>query len=508
LNRIKKHISNGLILSLCLVAQLRISAQEHWPTIGKGINLDFSTTEVNKIGYDPAYYDVFKAAGFKSVRFFVKQGVDPMFYRDAIDGAINKGLTAVITGFTSKAKGKASFVEYWREFAELYQMYPKELVFEIMNEPKMAGHPNEYQYDVELMQWLGDAIVAIRATSPTRIIAIGGPHNNHADMLLKYVTPEFLTYHLPDGTGFKEDKNIWGIFHNYRPQHWTHSHITKSIVKANPKWKEEILEALEWGHEWAKKHKKKVVMSEWGSKLPNNRQEVLKFIKFMKDECKKRDIDWMYYTGVFNNAWTFSLYTSEWGFEKTADIVEALTDQKPQIMHLPTNQINNSTFMMDREHWYSNGHVTLNTVEGEGVNGSRALRCNVMFVWPEQPVIYQQTQPDWRFYSEGFYMLQLRQGNTYKISFYAKTPVNKTKLSVQLGVAPENKTVLWTSEQVEINTELTKYEFTYTHESESVENVRFSILFTERHSEIILDDIKLRGTRPEYQKSANVSKNN
>ena len=64
-----------------------VQASEDWPVIGQGINLDFATTEVNKIGYHAAYYDVFKAAylhetplskvpspGFDSVRFFVKQG--------------------------------------------------------------------------------------------------------------------------------------------------------------------------------------------------------------------------------------------------------------------------------------------------------------------------------------------------------------------------------------------------------------------------------------------------
>ena len=236
-------------------------------------------------------------------------------------------------------------------------------------------------------------------------------------------------------------------------------------------------------------------MSEWGAKLTSNRQEILDYIKFMTFESAKRDIDWMYYCGVFNNAWTFSLYTSEYGFEKTADIVEALTGEEPKIMVLPTNQINNSTFIMDREHWYSNGHVTLNTVEGEGVDGSRALRCMVMFVWPQEPVIYQQTKPDWRFYSEGFYMLQLRQGNTYNISFYAKSTTYKTKLRVQLGNA-NNNPVLWTSDPVEINTDLIKYEFTYVHETESVDNARFSIIFSDRHSEIILDEIKLIGSQP------------
>ena len=219
-----------------LLVNISSQAQENWPNIGQGINLDFSTTEVNKIGYDPAYYDVFKAAGFESVRFFVKWGTEPNVYRPAIDGALKRGLTVVVTGFTGKCHGKKAFVEYWKNFADFYQMYPKELVFEIMNEPLMAGHPNEYKFDVELMKWLGDAIVAIREISPSRVIAVGGPNYNHADMLVKYVTPEYLDYRLPDGSGFREDENIWGIFHNYKPQGWSHSHVTKSVIEFNPNW--------------------------------------------------------------------------------------------------------------------------------------------------------------------------------------------------------------------------------------------------------------------------------
>lgn len=53
------------------------------------------------------------------------------------------------------------------------------------------------------MNWLGAATVAIRESSPTRVIAIGGPGYNPADTLLKYVTPKYLNYKLPDGTGFE-----------------------------------------------------------------------------------------------------------------------------------------------------------------------------------------------------------------------------------------------------------------------------------------------------------------
>ena len=149
---------------------------------------------------------------------------------------------------------------------------------------------------------------------------------------------------------------------------------------------------------------------------------------------------------------------------------------------------------MDTYHWYSNAQVTLGTADGQGVDGSGALRCMVMFTNPQEPVIYQETKPTWRFYSEGFHMLQLRQGNTYDISFYAKSATGNTQLRVQLGYAG-NDPVLWTSDPVEIHGDLQKYELTYAHESESVENARFSIIFGDRHSEVILDEIKLVGSR-------------
>ncbi len=487
---------NAVLIPIISLFSLALSqASEHWPEIGQGVNLDFSTTEVNKIGYDPAYYDVFRAAGFDSVRFFVKQGIEPIHYREAIDGAINRGLTVVIAGFTGRVFGKESFVEYWREFGELYQMYRKELVFEIMNEPLMAGHPNEPKYDVEVMEWLGDAIVAIRATNPTRVIAVGGPNFNHPDMLVKYATPEYLNYRLPDGTGFKEDENIWGIFHNYKPPGFSHSNVARSLNELFPDWKEQVLHELELADQWARTHNKKVLLSEWGSRLVNPREDVLELVNFVTKECAKRDIDWIYYCGVFNNAWPYGLYDSEWGLEKTADVVEVLTGQKPELMTLPTNQINNSAFMMDTFHWYSNAQVTLGTADGQGVDGSRALRCMVMFTNPKEPVIYQETKPTWRFYSEGFYMIQLRQGNTYDISFYAKCNTGNTQLQVQLGHGGGDP-VLWTSESVAIDSDLKKFELSYVHDTESVENGRFSIIFGDRHSEVILDDIKLVGARP------------
>ena len=42
-------------------------------TLGRGVNTDFTTTEVNKVAYDKGFYIAFKAAGFDSVRFLLSR---------------------------------------------------------------------------------------------------------------------------------------------------------------------------------------------------------------------------------------------------------------------------------------------------------------------------------------------------------------------------------------------------------------------------------------------------
>ena len=40
-------------------------------TLSKGVNTDFTATEVNKVSYDKGFYIAFKEAGFDSIRFFI-----------------------------------------------------------------------------------------------------------------------------------------------------------------------------------------------------------------------------------------------------------------------------------------------------------------------------------------------------------------------------------------------------------------------------------------------------
>lgn len=475
-------------------------------TLGKGVNTDFTATEVNKVSYDKGFYIAFKEAGFDSVRFFIKQGWNPEFYKPAVDDALELGLKVVLVPFSMYCWGKESLVQWWGEVAEYYGDYPAELIFEAFNEPKMAGHPDGEE--AETMAWYSACIQEIRRSNPTRLIAVGGPHFNGVQLLTKYVTPEYLSYTLQDGTSFADDPNIWGVFHCYHPKPFTHGAIDQDINKDHPGWRETILADLEEADAWSKKHSKKVYLSEWGARLNHEIKHVEEYTGFMVPELANRNIEWSYYCGVFNNAWPYGLYNSEWGFAGVEGVVKNLTGKEPPAEVPPTNQIVNSDFQLDLSDWNSSEYAIMGTADGQGVDGTRAIRVHVPFTFDPDvgrgviPSLYQQYEPDWKFRVRGKvqankYTIQLREGSIYQISFCARCEVGTARLHIQLGHAPENDPVIWTSEEITVDSKLKKYELEYEHAVQSVRNVRFSFIFLDRHSEIVLDQIELRGRRPE-----------
>ena len=72
-----------------------------------------------------------------------------------------------------------------------------------------------------VMEYLNAAIPIIRKTNPDRTLGIGGPGFNGGRELEEFVTPEYLTYRLEDGSGFEDDTNIIGLFHMYQPHKFT-----------------------------------------------------------------------------------------------------------------------------------------------------------------------------------------------------------------------------------------------------------------------------------------------
>ena len=222
--------------------------------IGKGINVDVSHLgggPPEKMLYDPAQYDAVKAAGFQSIRFFVVAGEDPAIYKTRIQDAFDRDLAVVIClwgsgQWASKPKeGIQEFVAIWDRIAKYYKDYPGSLVFELWNEPAgLIVEPGGIQGIKDgktVMEYLNAAIPIIRKTNPDRILGIGGPGFNGGRELEEFVTPEYLTYRLEDGSGFADDTNIIGIFHMYQPHKFTHGTLGLDEVLG---WKDEVREQM------------------------------------------------------------------------------------------------------------------------------------------------------------------------------------------------------------------------------------------------------------------------
>lgn len=198
--------------------------------LGRGINLG-NTLDAPKEGawgpeLRPYMFEVAAKAGFDSIRLPVKWSahaeleapytIDKTFFDRvdwAIAHAISRGLTIVVDMhhygntdeegmFDQPAKHHDRFLGLWKQIAEHYKDYPKELYLEVLNEPRGALESlwNEY---------MTEAVAIIRESNPGRTLVVGGGEWN------KYYKLSSVTF---------PDENIIATFHYYNPYCFTHQY--------------------------------------------------------------------------------------------------------------------------------------------------------------------------------------------------------------------------------------------------------------------------------------------
>jgi len=102
--------------------------------------------------------------------------------------------------FDQPVKHHDRFIGLWKQIADHYKNYPKELFLEPLNEPRGALEPLWNQY-------MADAVAAIRETNPGRTLIVGGIEWNKYYRLKDVVFP---------------DSNIIATYHYYNPYCFTH----------------------------------------------------------------------------------------------------------------------------------------------------------------------------------------------------------------------------------------------------------------------------------------------
>jgi len=469
--------------------------------IGKGIVVDVSPLEGGppmKVLHDPAQYDTVKAAGFQSVRIYVVAMRGPAVYKTRIDDALDRGLAVVISFWgngqwiSNPKEGMQDFVESWDRFAKYYQDYPEGLVFDLWNEPAglivNAGKPRGIKDGGMVMEYLNEVIPIIRKTNPGRTLGIGGPGLNGCRELEQFVTPEYLTYKLEDGTGFEDDNNIIGMFHMYHPHKFTHWILGLDKV---PGWEDGVREQLSYPVAWSKRWRKPVLLSEWGAWAPPCRsdEDFKTYVRFVVDECKKHNVGWMYYCAGFNNQWAFNILHTEDGWNQ--DALDILTGvEAPPVP--PMSPLINTEFGWSTANWSSKGSAKISVARSASLSGPTALKVEV--TKSDRAEVYQET-PKRRGSPPGRYLISVRKGRLYKISFLAKSVSGTGTVNVRLANVSGSSDGFWTSMPVEISSAGREYTIEYRHTGRDVNDVRLAFLFGDQDQTILLDRTTLRGYR-------------
>lgn len=190
----------------------------------KGINignaLDATRGEDWGVTLKNQYFTEIKNLGFDTVRFpirFSDYTLDDGNYTleedfmlkvdDHINYALNEGLVVIldlhhfVEMMDEPFDNGAKFYNIWKQLAERYKDYPKELVFELLNEPCDNLEPEL------LNNVFSHALNIVRMTNPTRKIVIGPYFYNNIDYLPQLVLPD--------------DRNIILTFHYYEPNEVT-----------------------------------------------------------------------------------------------------------------------------------------------------------------------------------------------------------------------------------------------------------------------------------------------
>ena len=477
---------------------------EVFKKLHKGVNADISIPTRGvwpKIQYEVGLFKSVKEAGFESVRIFEK-GLES---KDQIEEALANDLAIVIClwGNNKWAKdielGKKELVSRWQIMAEAWKDYPNDLVFEILNEPSGIGFDKKSQEDhLKAMSLYNLAVQTIRDIDPDRPILISMGGHNDSEFLDPYVNEKYLTYNF-DGKSFYDDPNIGVAIHFYNPKQVdgiNFAFYTESLGDDEEKWKSPITEQIMYAVDWRAKIGVDIpiITTEWGCWLfpERTKEELGKWIDHHMYLFKKHNIGNMWYTGIQNNQRTFGLLNSEFGWNQFA--LDKLTGAKPRSFP-KINQVVNGEFFKFGFAW----KLSSEKIIKENEFGNKAFSGNSMakITVPEneEGQFYLQTYKGKKGYKgvEGRSLLHLKQGETYKISFIGAVENGSGKLKIILNDVIDSRTIYDSSHNegkwIELNDNPTIHEVVYTHNSETVMDVRLAFDFGGNEQVVYLDKV-------------------
>ena len=484
----------------------------------KGVNQDaamkYSGT-FDKLVHERAHMQAISEAGFESVRLFLPYSAGSgghKHFEQRIQDALDYELAVVICmwgkgwGDDSWAnkpeQGAIEIADRWRKIADDWKnKFSNEVVFEILNEPEGIGFKSESTFP-DVMNLYNSAVAAIREVDADRPILVGCPGYNDAEYLDPWVTEEYLTYSFNGGLRFYDDPNIGVAIHYYSPSGHDaaagYPNFAMWTASLGNRWKGSIDRHFNDVETWRNAQdcaNVPVVVTEWGCWLFESRnqgQDLPTWLDYNLSLMEEHNIGSMWYTGMHNNQRSFAIFNSETGWNPV--VLDRLTGILPDSVP-PTSQIIDSEFV----NWGSNtwkltnsSHVNKSFVGStQALSGSHSVKLEVSQVTDCQ--MYQQTltHDEVYEYCEGRTLLHLLQGETYKISFMAKSQSGEGQIKVMLKDAKNLDTLFFDSGYQTISESAETYILSYTHSDATAMDVRLEFDLGSQQQVLYLDLVKL-----------------
>ncbi len=202
-----------------------------------------------------------------------------------------------------------AYYEIWEQLSERYQDYPKELIFELLNEPK-----DDITSDI-WNEMVDKSIELIRKTNPTRKIVVSAP-----DIALLWSLGDLA---LP------KDDNLIVTFHYYSPTEFAfqndENHDYQDVEEIIWEPSDENIERLEYEfakvRDFAMQNDVEVMLGEFGVAKTAPRQSRIDWIDAVTDVAKEYGFSCIYWE-LGHNFGVYNLKTGEWDTQ----IVQALLD--------------------------------------------------------------------------------------------------------------------------------------------------------------------------------------
>jgi len=280
------------------------AAFEQNKRLGRGVNI---------LGYDPIWKSPsdarFRAehfrqiheAGFNHVRINLHPFRDAApdgrigdHYWKTLDWAIQQSLDnqlAVILDFheflemaRDPTARKSRFLEIWQQIAERYRNAPREVLFEILNEPNGKLTPTLWN------QLLREALAVIRRTNPNRTVIVGPGRWNSIDLLEELDLPANV-------------RTLSVAIHYYNPFEFTHQgtdwtdHKDKTGVvwEGTERERQAVVRDFAKAQAWATKHDRPLYLGEFGAHDKADLPSRGRYLDFVARQAEKQGWSWSYW---------------------------------------------------------------------------------------------------------------------------------------------------------------------------------------------------------------------